>query len=81
MIIPLFFHFSFLAVYAVLVAALLWHHRKYSLPRDPARWVIRPFLAFSVIFAVIATILLFTVPWDIIVSGAVSGIQPQSFPY
>ncbi|QQG45915.1 MAG: hypothetical protein HYY55_02955 [Candidatus Niyogibacteria bacterium] len=57
-------HFAFLLVYATLVAALLWHYQKYSLPRDRARWIIGLFLTIASILAVISTILIFSVPWE-----------------
>lgn len=57
-------HFAFLLVYGLLVSALLWHYKRYSLPHDKARWIIGAFLFFALIFAVISTILLFIIPWD-----------------
>ena len=75
MILPITLHIIFLSIYASLVAALLWHYRKYSLPHDPARWVLGPFIAFSLIFAVIATILLFIVPWDDLMATLVSQLS------
>ncbi|MBI1957017.1 MAG: hypothetical protein HYS44_00970 [Candidatus Niyogibacteria bacterium] len=75
---PLLIHAAFLAVYTALVAMLLWHYHKYSLPHDPARWVIRPFVVFSVIFAVLATILFFYVPWEDLARGLFSSaLAPQ----
>ena len=78
MIIPALLHVLFLGVYALLVAALLWHYKKYSLPHDPGRWVIGPFLTFSIIFALIATTLLFYTPWNAISAEFLTGLQaPQ----
>ena len=61
-------HIIFLAVYGLLVAALLWHYRRYSLPGDKARWIIGAFLFFALIFASISSVLLFIIPWDKIIN-------------
>ncbi|MEK7566671.1 MAG: hypothetical protein AAB527_00855 [Patescibacteria group bacterium] len=61
-------HAIFLAVYGLLVTALLWHYRRYSLPGDKARWIIGAFLLFAFIFAAISTVLLFLIPWDKIIN-------------
>ncbi|MBI2038795.1 MAG: hypothetical protein HYT22_00725 [Candidatus Niyogibacteria bacterium] len=76
---PFLFHFVFLSVYALLVFALLWHYRRYSLLHDPARFVIGPFLFFSVIFALGASALLFYAPWDALVSGALLQLSVPSY--
>ena len=67
-IIAVLAHFAFLLVYGLLVWALLLHYKKYSLPKDRARWIWGIFIFFAVIFALTATILLFAVPWDEIIS-------------
>ena len=82
MIIPILLHSFFLLIYALLIAALLWHYKRYSLPHDPGRWVIGPFLVFSVIIAVIATILLFYTPWNAISIEFLAKLQtPQANTY
>jgi hypothetical protein len=52
-------HIVFLAIYATLTGALLWHYKKYSLPKDKARWIIGIFIVFSVILAITSTVLLY----------------------
>ncbi|MCH7882819.1 hypothetical protein IIA95_00130 [Patescibacteria group bacterium] len=66
----LLIHLTFLVIYTLIVAALLWHYRKYSLPKDPARRVIGPFLLISLILMITSTILLFFVPWEALLTLA-----------
>ncbi len=54
----------FLAGYWILVWALLWHYRQYSLPKDKARWVIGFFLFFAVALTILSIITLFLVDWS-----------------
>lgn len=63
-IIFLLLHIVFLAIYAILVGALLWHYKKYSLPKDKARWIIGIFIAICAILAIVSTVLLFLIPWE-----------------
>lgn len=54
-------HFAFLLIYGLLVSALLWHYKKYSLPKDRARWIIGSFLSVAAILAAVSTILIISV--------------------
>mgnify|MGYP001578254748 CR=1 len=82
MILFILFHVLLLSGYALLVAALLWHYRSYSLPGDPARWVIGPFIGFSILLALVASILLFYIPWDDLSGAILSLIHfSPSLPY
>lgn len=67
-IIAVLAHIAFLLIYGSLVAMLLWHYKKYSLPRDRARWIIGSFIIFASVFALIATALLFAIPWEKIIN-------------
>ena len=80
MIFFILFHALLLSGYALLVAALLWHYRSYSLPGDPARWVIGPFIGLSILLAFVASILLFYIPWDDLtdIIRSVINISPPS---
>ena len=57
-------HFSFLVGYWVLVSALLWHYRQYSLPKDKARWVIGTFLFFAIVLTLLSIMILFLIDWQ-----------------
>ena len=74
------FHVLLLSGYTLLVAALLWHYRSYSLPGDPARWVIGPFIGLSIFLALVASVLLFYIPWDDLadIIRSVINISPPS---
>lgn len=61
-------HFVFLLVYALLVAMLMWHYKKYSLPKERARWIIGSFIFFASLFAIISSVLLFSLPLNEIVN-------------
>ncbi|MEK7598842.1 MAG: hypothetical protein AAB474_00085 [Patescibacteria group bacterium] len=68
-IIFLLLHIVFLAIYAMLVGALLWHYKKYSLPKDKARWIIGAFLVICATLAIASTVLLFLIPWKILLKN------------
>lgn len=63
-------HFAFLLGYALLVGALLWHYRQYSLPKDKARWVIGTFLFFAITLAILSTLMLYLIDWSALLERA-----------
>jgi len=57
-------YFSFLTGYWILVSALLWHYRQYSLPKDKARWVVGIFLFFAIVLTLLSIMILFLIDWQ-----------------
>ena len=59
-----------LIVYSVLVFAIMYHYRKYSLPNDPRRFVINIFLIIAAILFILSyLIIVFFIDWESIKSG------------
>lgn len=54
-----------LIVYGVLIAAVLYHYRRYNLPNDPRRWVITIFLIMmAILFILSYLIIIFFIDWS-----------------
>lgn len=54
----------FLIIYSFLGWAVIWQVKKYLLPNDASRWVLRTFVIGSVVFLAVSLIFFFMIPWN-----------------
>ena len=54
----------FLIIYISTILAIVWQVKKYLLPNDASRWVLRTFIIGSIILIIVSLILFFLIPWE-----------------
>lgn len=68
MLIVFLVYLIFLLIYSSFVTMALWHIKKYALPDDASRWVIRIFVVGAASMVVVSMILFFLIPWNNLIS-------------